>query len=171
MEKGDAVDFEQFVHERQRPLFRFAVVLCGDPVLAQDLLQNVLGRSYEKWHLIAAADDANAYVRRMLVNEYVGWRRLLRRTHPVAHLQESDVPHLPDPADAHGDRVMLADELALLPTKQRAVLVLRYYAGMSYADIAACLGSREATVRAYATRALATLRVQLTSTAKENLDA
>lgn len=164
------MEFEQFVRERQRPLFRFAVVLCGDPVLAQDLLQNVLGRSYERWELVNAADDANAYVRRMLVNEFVGWRRLLRRTRPVAEFLDSDLPHTPDLADVHVDRAALAGELGALPAKQRAVLVLRYYAGMSFAEIASCMECRESTARAYAARALATLRVQMMVT-KENLDA
>jgi RNA polymerase sigma-70 factor (sigma-E family) len=163
------VEFEQFVRERQRPLFRFAVVLCGDPVLAQDLLQNVLGRSYERWELVSAANDANAYVRRMLVNEFVGWRRLLRRTRPVAEFRDDDLPHTPDLADMHVDRAALAGELSALPAKQRAVLVLRYYAGMSFAEVASCMECRESTARAYAARALATLRVQMMT--KENLDA
>jgi RNA polymerase sigma-70 factor (sigma-E family) len=164
------VEFEQFVRERQRPLFRFAVVLCGDPVLAQDLLQNVLGRSYERWELVGAADDANAYVRRMLVNEFVGWRRLLHRTRPVAEFYDADLPYAPDFADSHVDRAALAGELRVLPARQRAVLVLRFYAGMSFAEIASCMECRESTARSYAARALATLRVQMMVT-KENLDA
>ena len=41
------MEIEDFVRERRRSLFRFAVVLCGDPVLAEDLLQNVRARSAE----------------------------------------------------------------------------------------------------------------------------
>jgi RNA polymerase sigma-70 factor (sigma-E family) len=154
------VDFEEFVAQRRRPLFRFAVVLCGDPVLAEDLLQDVLGRAFERWHQVGAADDVNAYVRRMLVNEFLGWRRRLGRTTPVAAM-DGLLPDLPDHADSHCEQAALADELANLPPKQRAVLVLRFYAAMSYAEVAACLGCRESTARAHAARALAALRIQL----------
>jgi RNA polymerase sigma-70 factor (sigma-E family) len=156
------VDFEEFVAERRRPLFRFAVVLCSDPVLAEDLLQDVLGRAYERWQMVGAADDVNAYVRRMLVNEFLGWRRRLGRTTPLATL-DGLLPDLPDHADSHCEEAALVDELATLPRKQRAVLVLRFYVGMSYAEVAACVGCRESTARAHAARALAALRIQMTT--------
>jgi RNA polymerase sigma factor (sigma-70 family) len=57
--------------------------------------------------------------------------------------------------------------VAKLPRRQRAVLVLRYYEGMSDAAIAQVLGCAETTVRGYAFRALAALRIELTSTMKE----
>lgn len=51
-----------------------------------------------------------------------------------------------------------------LPRQQRATLVLRYYEGLDDHEIAAVLGCRTPTVRAYASRALATLRIQIGST-------
>lgn len=171
-------DFEEFVRERQRGLFRFAVALCGDPVLAEDLVQDVLGRAYEQWRLVAAADDQNAYVRRMIVNEFLGRRRRFRRITSVGRLDDKLLPLSPDHADRECDRSELADELASLPPKQRTTLVLRFYAGMSFADVASWLGCRESTARAYATRALAALRIRMTeapeatlSTAERSCDA
>jgi RNA polymerase sigma-70 factor (sigma-E family) len=155
------VDFEQFVAERQRSLFRFAVVLCGDPQLAEELVQNVFARSFERWSRVSAADDPNAYVRRMLVNEYVSWWRVARRSTPVAEFDDRQVPNEPDHAEQYSEAAAVAAELDRLPRKQRAVLVLRFYAGMSFAEVAGCLGCREATARAYATRALATQRIDL----------
>jgi RNA polymerase sigma factor (sigma-70 family) len=49
-----------------------------------------------------------------------------------------------------------------LPRRQRAVLVLRYYEGLSDADIAGVLGCTPGTVRSYASRALASLRIEMT---------
>jgi RNA polymerase sigma factor (sigma-70 family) len=49
------------------------------------------------------------------------------------------------------------------PRQQRAVLVLRYYEGLTDPEIAEVLGCRPATVRSYATRALAALRIELTT--------
>jgi RNA polymerase sigma-70 factor (sigma-E family) len=155
------VDYEQFVLGRQRSLFRFAVVLCGDLGLAEELVQGVLARAYERWHLVTAADDANAYVRRMVVNAYLDWRRLARRAMPVADFHDDQLPCAADHADRHCAADELVAELAKLPRKQRAALVLRFYEGMSFAQVAAVLGCRESTARAHASRALAALRIEL----------
>ena len=52
-------------------------------------------------------------------------------------------------------------ELDRLPRKQRAVVVLRYVEGLSDREIADLLGCSEVTVRSHASRALATLRIEL----------
>jgi RNA polymerase sigma factor (sigma-70 family) len=56
-------------------------------------------------------------------------------------------------------RVM--DALRRLPQRQREVLVLRYYADLSEADIAAALGISRGAVKSHASRAAATLRQTL----------
>src|SRR6266540_1160863 len=64
-----------------------------------------------------------------------------------------------------GDRDLAQDivqeVLARLPRRQQAVLVLRFYEGLSDTEIAEVLGCRPGTVRGYASRALAALRVEL----------
>ena len=67
-----------------------------------------------------------------------------------------------DHAVAHAERAALLAELGKLPRRQRAVLVLRYYEGLSDTEIAEVLGCTPGTVRGYASRALAALRVQIT---------
>ena len=157
------MEFDRFLAERQRSLFRFAVVLCGNPDLAEDLVQSVLTRAFEQWSRVSAADDPNAYVRRMVVNEYLSWRRLTRRTTPVADISDQHLASAPDHAEQHAEAAMVVAELDRLPRRQRAVLVLRFYAGLSFAEIAAYLGCREATARSYGARALATLRIDMES--------
>lgn len=61
------------------------------------------------------------------------------------------------------ERDALAAELAKLPARQRAVLALRYYEGLSDSEIAGALGCTPGTVRGYASRALAALRVEMTA--------
>jgi RNA polymerase sigma factor (sigma-70 family) len=95
----------------------------------------------------------------MIVNEYLSWRRKWARITPV-----SDTPDcrlVPDHADRHADRTALAEEIDKLTKRQRAVIVLRYYADLSDADIAAELGCSEGAVRNAASRALRSLRVEL----------
>ena len=160
------MQFEQYVNDARQRLFRFAVVLCGDTVLAGDLLADVLGRAFERWEQVSAASDVHAYVRRMLVNEYVSWQR--RRARLVLY---SDMGQLADlrAARSHNsgpsleeiqvERNALLEELSRLSARQRAAIVLRYYEGLSDEDIAAVLGCRVGTVRSSISRGLAILRV------------
>jgi DNA-directed RNA polymerase specialized sigma24 family protein len=66
---------------------------------------------------------------------------------------------------AHAERAALLAELEKLLRRQRAVLVLRYYEGLSDTEIAEVIGCTPGTVRGYASRALAALRVQITQQA------
>jgi len=94
----------------------------------------------------------------MIVNEYLSWRRRWSRIVPQATPPEP--PAVADHADNHSEREALRIELDKLPRRQRAVLVLRYYAGLSDPEIAEALGCTPGTVRGYASRALATLRIE-----------
>ena len=159
-----AVSFEEYVAEARHKLFRFAVVLCGDPVLAQDLVSNVLGRAFERWHQVDAADNVHAYVRRMVVNEYLTWRRRSARSTPHADLVDltDRASPTPDHGGSYAERDALLGELARLPKQQRAAIVLRFYEGMSDDEIAEVLGCRAGTVRSRVSRGLATLRIVMT---------
>ena len=64
-----------------------------------------------------------------------------------------------DHASAIVDRDDVWHRLGTLPRQQRAVLVLRYYERLTDVEIAAVLGCSPGTVRGYASRALATLRL------------
>lgn len=155
------MEFQEYVRQRRVALFRFAVVLTGDPVLADDVVTDVLGVAYEKWAQVSAATNVHAYVRRMVVNEYLGWRRRGARTSVVADLSALLEP-VPSTDAARDEREALVDELRGLPPKQRAAIVLRYYEGLPDPEIAAVLGCGENAVRSNISRGLARLRVQLT---------
>jgi RNA polymerase sigma factor (sigma-70 family) len=99
----------------------------------------------------------------MIVNEYLSWRRRSWRTVPSGAGTDMDGPLTPDPAADYAERDALLAELAKLPRRQRTVLVLRYYEALSDLEIAEALGCRPGTVRGYACRALAALRVELTA--------
>lgn len=153
------VVFERFACDRRMTLLRFAGVLTGNPVVAEDIVQDVLGRAYEKWDRIGGMDNPTAYVRRMIVTDFLGWRRSLRRATPVADVG-ADLATA-DPAVDHVERKALFGRLARLPRRQRTVVVLRYYEDLSDASIAEVLGCSRVAVRSYASRALATLRLDL----------
>ncbi|WP_412741079.1 SigE family RNA polymerase sigma factor [Krasilnikovia sp. MM14-A1259] len=158
------MSFEDFAVTRLPSLLRYAVVLTGDRHLAQDIVQEVLARAQVKWRRIRAADAPEAYVRRMLLNEYLSWRRswTVRNVRPAGE-RLVDLGDARGGVDDHADGVAEVDalrsRLAGLPRKQRAVLVLRYYEQLPDDAIADLLGCSQATVRSHASRALSTLRL------------
>ena len=78
-----------------RPMLRFATALTGDPDLAKDLVQEVLIRVSGRWQKIGQLDRPEAYVRKMVVNEYLSWRRRSWRL-------------IPSGMSSHADRAPLA---------------------------------------------------------------
>lgn len=153
--------FEEFAAARLPAVLRFAGVLTADRALAEDVVQEVLIRASKGWDRIGQLDRPELYVRKMVVNEYLSWRRRSWRLLPGGSGTEVDDRVTPDHAGRLAERDALLAEIGKLPRRQRAVIVLRYYEGLSDAEIADVLGCRPGTVRGYASRALAALRVEL----------
>ena len=142
-------------------LIRYATVLVGDQHTAEDLVQEVLLRAHQRWRRIALTDRPDLYLRRMVTNEHLSWRRRwhVRMIQPTA----DDVlarrgGAVDDHAEDHAEEDAMWHRLRQLPPRQRTVLVLRYYEGLPDVETAAVLGTSAATVRSHAARALATLR-------------
>ena len=154
--------FEEFAATRLPAVLRFAAVLTGDRSLAEDVVQEVLIRASARWQMIGGLDRRDAYIRKMIVNEYLTWRRRSWRLVLSGGSPAIEDRPGPDPATRYAEREAIVAELAKLPRRQRAVMVLRYYEGFSDQEIAEVLGCRPGTVRGYASRALAALRVELT---------
>ena len=134
--------FDNFARARTAALLRFAYLLCGDRDRAADLVQDALERAAMAWPRIINRDDPEAYVRRIIVNRNVSiWRRT-RRERLVAETPEVAYES-PDPHDAR-----LWAELAKLPARQRAVLVLRFYEDLGVDETAARSAARSAPSRA-----------------------
>ena len=157
--------FEEFAATRLPGVLRFAGVLTADRALAEDVVQEVLIRAHARWDRISVMDRPELYVRKMIVNEFLSWRRRSWRLVPAGGGQDVGDQQAQDHAFAHAERAALLGELAKLPRRQRAVLVLRYYEGLSDNEIAGVLSCAPGTVRGYASRALATLRIQITQPA------
>jgi RNA polymerase sigma-70 factor (sigma-E family) len=158
-------EFEEFVTARSAALFRTAVLLTGNRQDAQDLVQSALERACRHWDRVAAAEQPEAYVRRILVNSLKDRWRLRKRivevpfddARPSGSVGQS--PHR-QVEQVELRRSMIA-ELLRLPTGIRAVLVLRYFEDLSEAEIAQALGCSPGTVKSQAARGLAKLRAAL----------
>ncbi|WP_306204946.1 SigE family RNA polymerase sigma factor [Actinoplanes sp. RD1] len=155
--EGTGMRFEEFTAARLPALLRYAAALCGDSGEADDVVQEALTRALVRWKRIGDLAEPYAYVRTMVTNEFLARKR--RRRFLLVPLDRHDPPARPP---VRADPEVWA-WLAGLPRQQRVVLVLRYYEGLSDDEIAEVLGCRPGTVRGYASRALASLRVTHTT--------
>lgn len=146
-----AVDFEALYSAELDPMLRLATLLCGSTTVAEDVVADSFARVLPR---LGQLDRPGAYLRRCVVNGSIGWRRRMWR-----HAG----PPIVEPASESTDseRAELADALAALPPRQRAAVVLRYWAGLSEAETAEHLGCRAGTVGSLAHRGLTALRVEL----------
>lgn len=146
---------------RLTPLRRLGYLICGDWHLAEDAVSTVLTKLYVRWDRLGVVANLDAYVRTMLVRAIVDERRRpWRRESPASHAEPSAAYDLPAAVDADQplDRLVLRDALARMPTRRRAVLVLRFFEGLSVEETAAAMGCSTGTVKSQTSRALAALR-------------
>jgi predicted RNA polymerase sigma factor len=113
------VDFEEFVAQSRIRLLRFAGAVSGDARLADDVVSEALGHAFELWDRVGAVANPHAYVRKMVLNEYLAWWRRARRVAVRPDMSELVAP-VEDHAEAQADRDQLMVELRRLPDKQRA---------------------------------------------------
>ncbi len=157
-------EFERFVEGCADGLLSTAYLIVWDRAEAEDLVQETLLRVAQRWPRVREMDQPAAYGRRILVNLAIDGSK--RRSHRRHELE----PAARVPPDAHPDegatgafgaidvRAELLTALGLLPPRQRAVLVLRYFEDLSEAQTAETLGCSLGTVKSTASRGLARLR-------------
>ncbi len=160
--KGRDVAFERYVASRQHALLRTAVLLTGDVQLAEDLLQASLSRLYSAWHRVERADALDSYVRRIMVNQQISWWRRAWR-HRETTVDPADLePHQRTATSGVDlqvvERAALWRVVQMLPPRQRATIVLRFYEDLSEAQTAELMGCTVGTVKAATSRALTRLR-------------
>jgi RNA polymerase sigma-70 factor (sigma-E family) len=142
-----APSFVEFYEQRYASMVRLAVALMGSSTSAEDLVQDSFVRVHARWDRIS---NPPAYLRRAVVNACRSAHRRTKHERTVATLE----PRQPSTLDADE----LFDMLAQLPYRQRAALVLQFYAGLSRHEIAEVLECREGTVGSLVHRGLAQLQ-------------
>lgn len=153
-------EYDDFVRDESLSLLRTAYLLTGSKADAEDLVQEALLRVHKSWARVVRAHSRAAYVRRILINLFLSDRRRPR------------LPTMPLLADDHvlsdgGFPDLLADQdrvrasLALLPPRQRSAVVLRYYMGLTDAEIAEAMKISTSSARSAIARGLSALRTRL----------
>ncbi|MGA5098703.1 RNA polymerase sigma factor [Streptomyces lavendulocolor] len=142
-------------HAHRLGMVRLAVLLVDDLATAEDVVQDAFTALYRRHgEHVSEVDNALAYLRTSVVNasrSVLRRRRTARAWTPPA---PSDVPSAEEHVvldEAH--REVLA-ALGRLTPRRRQVLVLRYWADLSEAEIARTLGISRGAVKSNASRAL-----------------
>jgi len=163
----EADELERFLAERGRPLLAAAKLLTGSQEAAEDLLQAALERLIRHWSRIDG--DPEGYLRRTLYNLAAdGWRRRRTRVAGLHRLSAAREDSVPDEFRLLDLRDALIRQLLTLPPRQRAVLVLRYWEGLTETEAAALLGCSPGTIKSATSRGLARLRLLTDTPVKES---
>lgn len=150
-----------------RALVRLAVLLVRDTPTAEEAVQDAIVAMHEGWHRLRDKEKALAYLRQAVVNRS---RSILRhRLVADRNLQEAppDMPSAEQGALVLFDRSAVVAALRDLPERQREAIVLRYYADLSEAQIAATMGISRGAVKSHTSRGMATLRTALAEAAED----
>lgn len=153
-----ALTLEDLYRQHRMRFVRLAILLVDDPATAEDVVQEAFAGLHRHWHGLRDAAAAQAYLRTAVVN---GSRSVLRRRKTA---REYNPPHNVNARSAESLAMLTAEHhavvraLAQLPDRQREVLVLRYYGGLSEAEIAEATGISRGTVKSTASRGLDALQ-------------
>lgn len=156
--EGDDVqapgEIDEFCRAHHARLVGLLSLYCGDDGVAEELAQETLVRACTSWRKVREMDNAGAWLNRVGINlanshfrRRAAERRATARLDPPAATTRDD--------DA---AIALRDALAALPPRQRTALVLRFYADMSFAEIAHHMGATESTVKSLVRRGVGALR-------------
>ena len=148
---GSEERFAEFYRSEYPRSVRLAFSLIGSIESAEDVVQEMFSRLGTRF---LDLDNPGAYLRIGIIHGCQdAWQK---RKLAVEHAPQSGV-HVQAASSAE-----LFDVLLKLPYRQRAVLVLRYWADWTEADIADVLGCRPGAVKSLASRGLARLRREIT---------
>lgn len=157
-----AIDVADLYSRYRLPLTRLAVLLLGDVASAEDAVQEVFVKLWSRPDLLQGMAAPSSYLRTAVVNRArsVQRRRKIEREHAVP-----DDTHDVEPAEVTAllplEHREVLEAVKALPTRQREVLVLRYWGDLSETEIARTLGITRGTVKSTASRGMYSVAARL----------
>lgn len=148
---GGDQSFGRFYEDAWAQTVRLAALLTQDSSVAEEIAQDAFVAVMDRWSRL---DEPAGYLYRCVTNAAMMYHRsagTVRRKLPVVGISDIAAPQFDH----------LADVVASLPFRQRAAIVLRYYAQLSEREIADALDCRPGTVKSLASRALSRLHKEL----------
>lgn len=152
------VDFTRFANGFTARLQSSAYQLCRDWHLAQDLTQTTLAKLFLSWDRAVDSDNLTAYAQKVLLRVYLDHRRRRSSTETVPGILRDPVYSISPEL-----RLTLLDALSRLSGRDRAIIMLRYFADHSVEQVAQELDVPETVVKSQTRRSLIKLRHMLVS--------
>ncbi len=153
-----AVDVEQFCLRAFPRLVRTLTVVTGDPLLADEVVQEALARAWQRWDRVGSLESPEAWCYRVAANLATSsFRRRAAERRALARLPHE--PRLVGETEISDEPLRTA--MATLPEQQRWVLALRYLADCSIEQTASILRIAPGTVKSTTSRGLEALRLEL----------
>jgi RNA polymerase sigma-70 factor (ECF subfamily) len=157
---GDENAFAELFEQYKNLVYKTAVLMLGEPQEAEDALQEVFLRVHRSLQSYQRSKGAfTTWLHRITVNHCInrGRKRRLRLL-PMAWVDPAQMPVQPSPERQLSEDDAVARAMRGLTAKLRAVVVLRYYHDMPYAEIAQALDIPLGTVKSRLSAALAAMR-------------
>jgi RNA polymerase sigma-70 factor (ECF subfamily) len=152
--------FVDFYERKRDPVGRALALTLGDVHLAAEAVDEAMARAYQRWEQISRFDNPAGWVYRVGLNWATSALRRRRRVpHRLVERGPTDIDPVAEPD--------IAAALAELPPRQRAVVVCRFYFGLTEAETATALATRPGTVKSRLHRALRQLESRLSHLAPE----
>jgi RNA polymerase sigma-70 factor (ECF subfamily) len=155
----EAID--RLLHAHGREIQAVAFLILRDRDDAADVLAETVVIAWEKARSIRDEAALRPWLLRVATNRALGMRRRGARLIALETIPEPDLPAQPDPTGGSATRLALLAGVAALPVRQRAAIVLHYYADLPVDDVAAALGTSRNTVKTQLRDGLARLREAL----------
>ena len=159
----DADGFDDFYRGTSRRLLRYAYGLTGDLGDAQDVVQEVYIRAWQRWSRLVRYDSSEAWLRLVTTRLATDrWRRFGARR-AAAGILGVGTPAVAPPPPPAKNTIMLMAAMRSLPIDQRRVVALHYLLDMPVAQVATEIGVPEGTVKSWLSRGRAALAQKLGS--------
>ena len=142
---GDRAAFETLVRRYQQVLFTVALKLTGNEEDARDVTQNAFVRAYLKLDTYDPSRKFFSWLYRIAVNQSLNARRDRRSHEPLEEGIEAERGS--DPVERFETSGRVQAGLMALSKEYREVIVMRYFADLSYEEIAEAVGIPEKTVK------------------------
>ena len=162
--EGDKEAFGEIVHQYSALMLRTAWVIVGDRDIAEDTVQDALIQAWQHLPSLREASALRPWLMRIVVNQCISFKRHLARSTAFIRqaLSEQATDLAAQVADDHKGRIEqdwdVAHAIEHLPAKQRAVIMLHYYQGMTLPEMSEALQTSENTLKKRIQAALANLR-------------
>lgn len=165
LKNDDATAMKVIFQQHYPMVYKTLYRILSDVMLAEDLAQDVFMRFWEKRQQIDIQGTLEGYIRRMAVNEGLGYLRKNKK-YTIENIEDDTAETAPSIEDSYLDNELqhqIDHAVNSLPPQCRAVFVLSRFEELSHKEISEKLNISTKTIENQITKALKNLKTALKS--------